>query len=422
MTNKAIAGWFADRGNSRRGPYLWGLIALAVSTLAFSVGRTKWVLFLGRLVNGASSAIVHTVGMAILADTVGQSGIGPAMGFVTLSIALGLVAGPILGGIIYHQLGYLAVFVSAYILVGLDFVLRLLMIMDERKESDGDRDPKSNERAGVDYGTVSTKVSKPNRSPSSNRSPSIKRCQSVSASLHSAKSSLLRSDSPTPSKSHPHPVLILLSTPRFLVAILGDFMQSVVLTSLEAVLPNRIKLVFNYNSQLVAFVFLPLSLAPLLGPFLGHLSDRFGAKLMVCSGFLLTAPLLILLRLVDHYDEGQVALLCCLLLVIGMGLNMILTPVFSEVTYAIEALEAKDPGLFGKKGAYAQAFGLMNVSYAAGSLVGPLVGGLLVGKVGWNGLTLAMGLVCAGCAVPCFLATGGRREGKKDEAERGDVG
>lgn len=64
-----IAGWVADKGDSRRGPYLWDLIALAVSTLAFSVGRTTWILFLGRLGQGVSSAIVHTVGMA---DTAGK--------------------------------------------------------------------------------------------------------------------------------------------------------------------------------------------------------------------------------------------------------------------------------------------------------------------------------------------------------------
>ena len=121
---KAIAGWFADHSQSRRGPYLWGLVALAASTFAFSLGRTKWILLVGRLVQGSSSAIVHTVGTAILADTVGEGGTGPAMGFVTLSIAVGVLLGPVLGGILYHNVGYLAVFVSAYALVGLDILLR----------------------------------------------------------------------------------------------------------------------------------------------------------------------------------------------------------------------------------------------------------------------------------------------------------
>ena len=78
------------------------------------MGHSKSVLFLGRLVQGCSSAIVHTVGLAILADTVGQAGDGPAMGFTGMSIALGVLIGPVIGGMLYHKYGYLAVFISGY--------------------------------------------------------------------------------------------------------------------------------------------------------------------------------------------------------------------------------------------------------------------------------------------------------------------
>ena len=78
------------------------------------MGRSKSVLFVGRLVQGASSASVHTVGLAILADTAGQAGVGPAMGFTGMSIALGVLIGPVIGGVLYHKYGYLAVFVSGY--------------------------------------------------------------------------------------------------------------------------------------------------------------------------------------------------------------------------------------------------------------------------------------------------------------------
>ena len=78
------------------------------------MGRTKTVLVVGRLIQGASSASVHAVGMAILADTVGQAGVGPAMGFSGMCIALGVLVGPVVGGTLYHNYGYLAVFVSAY--------------------------------------------------------------------------------------------------------------------------------------------------------------------------------------------------------------------------------------------------------------------------------------------------------------------
>ena len=57
--------------------------------------------------------------MAILADTAGQAGVGPAMGFTGMSIALGVLIGPVVGGVLYHKYGYLAVFVSGYAVCGL---------------------------------------------------------------------------------------------------------------------------------------------------------------------------------------------------------------------------------------------------------------------------------------------------------------
>ena len=91
---QAVVGCYADRSDSRRRHYLLGLVFLAISTVAISLGRTTGFLLVGRLIQGASSASVHAVGMAILADTVGDAGIGAAMGFVTMMIALGSVVGP----------------------------------------------------------------------------------------------------------------------------------------------------------------------------------------------------------------------------------------------------------------------------------------------------------------------------------------
>lgn len=85
------------------------------------------------------------------------------------------------------------------------------------------------------------------------------------------------------------------------------------------------------------------------------------------------------------------------------------TPAFTEAMYVVDDWEEAEPGVFGGKGAYAQAFSLMTIAYAAGSLVGPFVGGLLAERIGWSSLTLCSGLLCGVCALPCLYATGGRR-------------
>lgn len=204
-------------------------------------------------------------------------------------------------------------------------------------------------------------------------------------------------------------MITLLTTPRMLAAILADFMESAVLTGLETILPLRIKLLFHYNSKQVALVFLVLTIPSFLAPLVGHLSDRVGAKPVISLGFLGLAPLLVLLRLVDHDDRAQVALLCGLLLLVGVALNMLATPAFTEAMYVVDDRQAAEPGVFGPKGAYAQAFALMSIAYATGSLVGPFVGGLMAEWIGWSDLTLVSGILCGLCSLPCLYATGGRR-------------
>ncbi|MCJ1451356.1 hypothetical protein MMC28_001692 [Mycoblastus sanguinarius] len=344
--------------------------------------------------------------MAILADTAGPKDAGLAMGFVTMCIALGVVLGPMLGGILYHHFGYEAVFVSAYSLVVLDLLLRIFMLLDKDK-SPQEAALKPNVQT---YGTFpsndgNTEQPATPKHGQKMRQPSLN--SSVTAS--SGESMPLRSQRWTQRTAHQNPLLILLSTPRMLAAILSDFMQSLVLTGLESILPLRIKTLFQYNSMEVALVFLLLAFPAFAAPAIGYLSDRVGAKVVICLGFLFVAPLLVLLRLVDHYEISQVVILCILLFLTGVSLNMILTPAWSEAVYVVDGKEASTPGIFGAKGAYAQAFGLMNVAYAGGSLAGPLLGGLLVERVGWNNLTLATGIVCALCTLPCLYATGGRR-------------
>src|ERR1051326_8098006 len=74
-----------------------------------------------------------SVGLALLADTVDPSEIGQVMGYVGIALSLGLLLAPLLGGIAFDRGGYNAVFAMCYGLVGLDIIMRLLLI--EKKEA-----------------------------------------------------------------------------------------------------------------------------------------------------------------------------------------------------------------------------------------------------------------------------------------------
>ena len=79
-----VAGVLADRVPSRRAPFLLGLVALLAATVLFGLGRSLWVLVLARVLQGVSAAVVWTVGLALVIDTVGTEKLGTTIGSVDL--------------------------------------------------------------------------------------------------------------------------------------------------------------------------------------------------------------------------------------------------------------------------------------------------------------------------------------------------
>lgn len=53
-----VCGWLADRGSSRRSPLLFGLLALLGSTVLLQLGDSIDILIAGRVLQGASAAVV----------------------------------------------------------------------------------------------------------------------------------------------------------------------------------------------------------------------------------------------------------------------------------------------------------------------------------------------------------------------------
>lgn len=66
----------------------------------FWVARTVSMLVIARVLQGLSGAVVWTVGMALVVDTADKNERGLAMGYVSMALTVGVVAGPLIGGIV----------------------------------------------------------------------------------------------------------------------------------------------------------------------------------------------------------------------------------------------------------------------------------------------------------------------------------
>src|SRR5438105_2580469 len=148
------------------------------------------------------------------------------------------------------------------------------------------------------------------------------------------------------------------------------------------------------------------------------ISDRWRSRTLTTTGLLGSVPFWVLLRLVVHDSIGQKVLLGALLVIIGFFMTLVMAPLMGDLDHTLTVEEKRKPGSLGTKGAAAQAFGLLNMAYAAGSVIGPLWAGFVAKKAGWGTMGWTLGLLSGVGGIVTFIWTGGRIMLKDRERER----
>lgn len=337
------------------------------------------------------------VGLALLADTVPQEQLAQATGWISLGMSLGILVAPLLGGVVFDRAGYNAVFGMAYALIGLDIVLRLLLV--EKK-------------VAVRWApeTTTTAAETASNEPSQG-SPSTDSDPEKSTQAAEAQPTIDPSQFRQRRRDRLPPVLSLLYSRRMWAALVCSLLQAALLTSFDSVLTIHAANVFGWSSTGAGLLFLPIVIPGFLAPLFGWLSDKFGGRYFVAVGFLCACPPLVCLRFVDENSIKDKVLLCALLAVTGLFLALTFPPIMAEISSVAEAKEKSmlargHPG-FGKGGAFAQAYALFNVAFAGGCMAGPLLAGFIVESKGWITMAWVLGLISAIAAVPAFLWLGG---------------
>ncbi|KAI4196414.1 MAG: hypothetical protein LQ350_006559 [Teloschistes chrysophthalmus] len=276
MFGSLLFGWIGDRVNTRQTPFLLGLIALGLSTLAVAITRQLPILLAARISQGLSSAIVSSVGYAILFDVVGSEKIGQALGYISMGQSFGLMVGPAIGGPLYEYGGYFVTFIPAFVLIAMEIVLRSLVVIPPTKRrgqlltnevenpnaallSEGDI-------ANPSYGTT---LPPPPPVDQSNTSP------------------------PIPSTKNPLTHLLLTSPNRILPPLLTLFCLNTTLTTYDATIPIYISTTFSLTTTTPlhsSLLFLIMTSAFLFSPLAGHYIDKYGAALPATIGLTLLLP------------------------------------------------------------------------------------------------------------------------------------
>lgn len=175
----------------------------------------------------------------------------------------------------------------------------------------------------------------------------------------------------------------------------------------DTVLPLFVKDTFGWSSTAAGLIFFALFIPGFISPVVGWACDRYGARWPSTAGFVASIPVLVCLRFVTDNTTGHKVLLGGLLAVMGVTLTFANTPLMAEITYAIDAEEAANPGVFGKKGVYGLGYGLFCTSFALGGSAGSLMSGYVMAGAGWATLTWVLAVWMASGAVVVAWGVGG---------------
>ncbi len=102
-------GRLADM-HGRRRFYLLGTVLYTLFTLATALAYSMQMVIVFRLLQGLSSAMIFSTGMAILSSVYPPHKRGRALGYSVAVTYLGLTIGPVLGGMMNHYLGWRSIF------------------------------------------------------------------------------------------------------------------------------------------------------------------------------------------------------------------------------------------------------------------------------------------------------------------------
>jgi len=118
------AGRIADLYGRKR-IFVWGMLVFALVAFASALAPSETVLIALRVVQGLGAALVFATGTAMVTLAYPPQARGRALGLNVAGVYLGLTLGPVIGGVIIHNLGWRALF---YVVGGLALINWLLPV------------------------------------------------------------------------------------------------------------------------------------------------------------------------------------------------------------------------------------------------------------------------------------------------------
>ncbi|GAA5989368.1 hypothetical protein JCM5350_005690 [Sporobolomyces pararoseus] len=412
---------------NRQIPLIVGLVFMIGAIIMFMEANSYALMVVARILQGFSGTVLWTIGLALVTDSVPEERAGVVLGQVMVGFSIGQGVGPPAGGSLFEKFGWRGPFVFILVIVVIDLLMRLVIVekhqalkwvrngvvikgfeapgynegKSENVKQQGELEEEEEEEGDVEARTLHEP--NPTRNEKLETPPGSSTDQPQRRISDDPRSESPSSPPPTKSKlpSHWTGLFEMMKNPRaltsFLLTLLNGFTVGGLADSAMTIYLNDR---YGLNSQGAGLVYLAIVIPVFFAsPVAGWWVDRYGTKWIMFIGLILATiayPLLII--------KGPLALFVFFLVILGIGFSFFLTPITVDLN--IVATESA------KGITTPHVFGMFNMAFSIGSLVGPIVAGQILSNTSipraWTILTILSAGLSSLCLPGIFIWVGGK--------------
>ncbi|KAE9962847.1 hypothetical protein BLS_009955 [Venturia inaequalis] len=302
-------------------------------------------------------------GLAFLTSQTKPDYIGTAMGYVSAAMGAGELIGPIIGGAMYEYIGHFAVLGLVCGILGVDILLRIVLVEKPSEPHRGNTPGQDNEEQPLLDGEREEPISRPADTQDTTKT----RCITIFG-RH------LESD---------------LCASFYAAIIIGTIRYA-----FESALVVFVSQHFSWSTSASGGIMFAFCSPAIFGPLIGHYTTKHGPRWTSVAAFIIAAISLVALGFLTHADKTTKILFVTVVTTIGICLSLLSTVqsvAFSMATKRRE-VKAKQEGRDGSSGV---AFGGFSMAWTVGMFIGPLAAEVFVDHVSWLGFCIFLASLSA---------------------------
>ncbi len=353
-------GRLADMfGRSRL--YNAGFVVFTVGSLFCGMSTTAMMLIAARVLQAVGAGLLQANSVALITQAFPGTERGKAIGIQGAVQAIAMAVGPFVGGVLIATIGWRSVF-YINIPIGIVGTIAALYILPPNE--------KTEKKESIDYlGTIFFASGLGFLVLGFNEVVNLG-WGSNTIIVYFINACILLGLFVLTELRVKHPLidLKLFKNSTFLLGNLTGMMSYYVLFAVLFLMPFYLEKVLNYSPALTGSLLTPIPLAmALVAPFSGHISDKFGPRLMTSSGMMVSA--LACFSLLFLGIHSNLIVMIGELVLLGVGMGMFTPPNNSAI---MGAAPRDKLGLAG---------GVLNMMRSLGLIFGVDISGLIFTKL-----------------------------------------